>query len=80
METLQRFTPLLGIVLLLVAAVNSLVMFEVLGRRTRSQNLRSFHRVLGWIYLAGLAGFFVYMFPRGAELPSLTLLIFGQMT
>jgi len=66
METLQRFSPFLGIALLLVATVNSFVMFEALGRKKGSQKLRSLHRVLGWIYVAGLALFFVYMFPRSA--------------
>lgn len=67
METLQRFSPILGIVLLLVAIVTAVAMFEVLGRRSASQKFRSLHRVLGWVYLVGLAGFFAYMFPRGAE-------------
>ena len=67
METLRRLSPVLGLVLLLIATVNSTAMFEVLGRRTGSKKLRSLHRVLGWVYLAGLAGFFAYMFPRGAE-------------
>ncbi len=67
MEILQRLSPILGIVLLLVATVTAVAMFEVLGRRSASKKFRSLHRVLGWIYFAGLSGFFVCMFPRGAE-------------
>jgi hypothetical protein len=66
METLQRLSPIWGIVLLLVATVTAVVMYEVLGRRNASPRLRALHRALGWAYLAGLLGFFAYMFPRGA--------------
>jgi len=68
METLHRLSPVLGIVLLLGAFAAAVAMFEVLGRRSGSKKLRSLHRVLGWVYVAGLAAFFIFMFPRGAEL------------
>jgi hypothetical protein len=67
METVQRLSPVLGLVLLFVAAVDAIAMFEVLGRRKPSPKLRLLHRLFGWIYLSGLAAFFIFMFPRAAE-------------
>lgn len=55
-----------GIVLVVAAAANIALMFEVLGRRGAPGSFRSAHRCLGRLIVAAFIGFLVYMLPRAA--------------
>lgn len=57
-----------GMVLLVIGIANTAIMFEVLGRKGAPGSFRSLHRILGWIFVLGVIGFIIYMFPRAAHL------------
>ncbi|MFH0958772.1 MAG: DUF6529 family protein [Pseudomonadota bacterium] len=53
-----------AIVLGVIGIFNTIVMFEVLGRKRGSDFLKSLHRWLGIVFTGIFTGLFVYMFPR----------------
>jgi|GEM_PF-2815670 len=61
------FDSIMGMALLLLGAVNTILIFEVLGRRGASDKLRLLHRWLGRIFAVSFLAFFVYMVPRVAH-------------
>lgn len=64
MEVLESIVILAAVCLAIVGVVNTLLMFEVLGRRHPSQTFRSLHKWLGWIFIAVTAVFFIFMIPK----------------
>jgi hypothetical protein len=68
MALLDRLSPYLGVILMLIGIVNPILMYELLGRRAKSPSFRRVHRWLGWVFVAGFFGLFAYMLPRIAGL------------
>lgn len=53
-----------AITLVVIGAVNTLVILEVLGRKGGRNSLRSLHRWLGLCFVVLFTGLFIYMVPR----------------
>ena len=53
-----------AITLVVIGAVNSFVILEVLGRKGGRNSLRSLHRWLGLCFVVLFTGLFIYMIPR----------------
>lgn len=64
MEILKWISLILGVSLAGLGIVNTLLMFETLGRRGAPGSLRSLHRWLGRIFVFVAVAQFVYMVPR----------------
>ncbi|MFC1834009.1 DUF6529 family protein [Thermodesulfobacteriota bacterium] len=64
MEVLKWIGVLCGVSLMVLGIVNTLLMFETLGRRGAPGSLRSLHRWLGRIFVFVAVVMFVYMIPR----------------
>jgi hypothetical protein len=64
---MSALPALLGTALFVEGAVAATVMLEVLGRPAKSEDpekMRSLHRLLGWIFVIGLAVMIALMMPR----------------
>ena len=70
MISIGSLSVTLGIVLFLIGTANTVIMFEVLGRKGTPGSFRSLHRRLGNVFALGVIGFFIYMFPRAAHFGS----------
>lgn len=60
-----------AITLAVIGAVNTVLMFEVLGRRGGPDTFKSIHRWLGRVFLVLFTVLFVYMLPRIAFLANI---------
>ena len=64
MEVLKSIGLILGVSLTALGIVNTLLMFETLGRRGAPGSLRALHGWLGRIFVFVAVALFVYMIPR----------------
>ncbi len=64
MEVLKWIGFICGVSLTGLGIVNTLLMFETLGRRGAPGSLRPLHKWIGWTFVFVAVALFIYMIPR----------------
>lgn len=72
MTLLKLISLYSGAGLMVLGIVNTLLMFEMLGRRGAPASLRTLHRWLGRIFVLMTVALFIYMTPRLAHINQFT--------